>query len=94
MLRSRSASLQIEHGSRLSRLPHTLQDRTARAASASARANGTIRASGDCSSRNTIRRALRCPNPGSRAKIWISASSSGPPKNSGLKSEKRKNLLF
>jgi hypothetical protein len=61
-------------------LPHWLHGLTARAASVSAAASGSMRASGCCSIRKAARRALRGPKPGSFANSPINRSISGPPK--------------
>ena len=71
--------LQIAQGSRLSRLPHRLHGFTARAASASAVASGSMRASGCCSIFSAARRALRGPRPGSLASRRSAARFRGHP---------------
>ncbi len=58
-------------------LPQSAQGFTARAASASAAASGSMRASGCCNIRNAARRALRGPMPGSFANRLIRCSTSG-----------------
>ena len=79
MLLSRCGSSQIAHGSRLSRLPHSEQVLTVRAACSMALASGSSRVRGCRSKVSAARLALRGPKPGRRASSSISRSISGPP---------------